>query len=439
MMQNKSPAVVWWDMNTCPPPEKLDPSQIRQSLESAFPHLLPFTISAHGDLNLIPRSLWEPILSSGIILKHGPAGSMPGDMRRWRDNNPPPATLFLISDSENVCEILPSFKVRGYTITGAVKQNKPEDAAKYASLATISWDHILSVAWYGRTTGRVMDKCSETAWVCNMCIDSSHPFAGESYESLTRHMSSAEHSIQESIWMNPSSGDEEDEELSSEDDLDNEMMQNKKTGVWWDMDTCPPPEGLDPYQVRQSIESMFSDHLPLNVSAIGNLNSIDAGVFPILSAGFFTKHGLGGPRDILKDIQRWAWNTPSPATLVLISDDEQAFLTSGYLHRLKEIGYTIVRVCLECPDVSPEYASLRYTWRDVLSGKLNREVDKVKDKCSETAWFCNVCINSGHIFAGESYQSLTRHFNSAQHSFQELKQVPPKLKASQSKKAIWLS
>ncbi|CAA7026335.1 unnamed protein product [Microthlaspi erraticum] len=440
MMQNKSPTVVWWDMDTIPPPERLDPCQIRQSIESVFSHYLPFTIFAHGNLDLIPRCLLEQMLSSGIVLKHGLEDTIPVlmDLEKWIDNDPPPATFILISDREDLCEKLPALMKYGYTVFRVGKTNKPGEPAKYPpSVVTVPWDHILSVC-DGFTTREVSDKCT-TAWQCKVCIDSSLPFVGEGYESFDRHFKSVHHADQVSLYM------PQDYSAYVE-----KTGKTRKTGVWWDMDACPPLDELYPYQVRRSIESMFSDGLPLNMSAIGNLNSIDAGVWEsILSAGFFTKHLLGGPEDMTDDIQRWVYNSPSPATLVLISDHEQSFHTTGYLLFLKDMGYTIICVYPECPDVSPEYTSLTYSRTyalgDVLSGVLNQEVDKVilnqevenvKDKCSETAWFCNICIEFGHTFAGESYESLTRHMSSAEHSIQELKQVPPKIKASQSKKPI---
>ncbi|CAA7026260.1 unnamed protein product [Microthlaspi erraticum] len=478
MTQNKSPAakktVVWWDMNTCPPPEELDPYQIRQSIESAFSHYLPFTISAHGNLKAIPPGLLESILSSGIILKHGLDGSMPVDMKRWRDANPPPARLILISDCEGIRGILPLFKNLGYTIIGVLKKNELEleDPAEYASLVTFSWDHLLS-GCHRRTTGEVMDvkdKCSETAWLCKLCINSSRPFAGESYESLTRHFNSAQHSFQiakitemKRQSMGSRRGNEAHSvsgvrrrrlgvvcfsarhflcficyleatvslyQLAKCDLIFHEMMQNKsqpakKTVVWWDMNTCPPPEGLDPNQIRQSLESTFPHLLPFTISAHGDLKVIPRSLWePILSSGILLKHGPAGsmPGSMPSDMTSWRDNNPPPARLILISDCESV---CGILRLFTVRGYTITcAVKNNKPEdaAKSKYASLAaISWDHILSAAWYDSTSgrPVMDKCSETAWVCNMWIDSSHPFAGESYESLTRHMSSALHSIQE--------------------
>ncbi|CAA7051918.1 unnamed protein product [Microthlaspi erraticum] len=405
----KSPAKktgVWWDTNTdtgtsCYFPEEYDPYKVRQSIESAFKDHLPLTITAIGNLKRMPHPLWEPILSSGIVTIHSHFVSttkIMHDMYDWADNNPAPAELILITDRINRFEVsgfLPSLRDRGYTIV-----TKP-------------WKNILSAACNETTSKKDKKKCIDTAWVCHTCIDSGGlTFAGESYESLTRHFVTSEHIYQE-FMRSPDTFIKNRYFISVEDA---KKLDFSSTGVWWDIDTCLVPQGFDPRQVRQRLDSAFVNHLPLTISAVGNLERIPPGVLgPILSTGIIMKHGLEGPVDISKDMERWARYHPPPATIILISDHEQVFLTNRFLLKLKDLGYTIIRAYANHPQVSPKYASQTMLW-DYLLADTNQETTSTE--IMENVWVCSICMKPGHTFAGESYKSLKRHFKSVEHKIQ---------------------
>ncbi|CAA7026377.1 unnamed protein product [Microthlaspi erraticum] len=282
--------------------------------------------------------------------------SVTNDLYSWTNNNPPPATLILISDAEGPfvdSGILPGLIEDGYTIGRAFKKH-PAKSPEYASQSTL-WDYLLSVTAQngkGNVKGNVKEK-RKTAWVCNICIDSGYPFAGESFESWKKHSKTPQHRYQE--WTHDEPTMEGQSEASVEATISNE------DGVWWDLDTLLLPEQIKPYQARQSIESTFPEHSPFIISAIGNLNNISDDVLePILSAG---------PEDMTDDIGNWVWNTPPPATLILISDHEEAFVKDGFLPGLKDKGYTIIRAYLRFPDFNPAYASIVMSWGFVLSEK----------------------------------------------------------------------
>uniref|UniRef100_A0A1J3I3L9 NYN domain-containing protein n=1 Tax=Noccaea caerulescens TaxID=107243 RepID=A0A1J3I3L9_NOCCA len=411
MMQNKLPAMkagVFWDTDSsCYFPEKYDPCQVRQIIESAFKDFLPLTISAIGDLKRIPHSFLEPILSNGIFAKHCDSAhiNIMMDMNSWRDNNAPPATIILISDREDVFEasgVLPSLRDLDYkTIV------KP-------------WKDLFSdSAPCNETTSKVVE---EIAWVCDICIGSGLTFAGESFGSLIRHFDSVEHIYLEYKRL-PYSVLKKKLLICEEEEYEEEDSSSlpKPTGVWWDIDTCLVPIEVDPYQVRQCIDSALKNHLPFTISAIGNLERLSSDLLePILSSGIFMRHGKDGAVDILKDIDRWALNHSPPATIILISDREEVFLTKGFLPSLSDKGYTIIRAFQQHPKVPPKYASQTILWDYLLSAGYevtNQETisTEIKEECSETAWVCHICIDSGRTFAGESYDSLTRHFKSVEH------------------------
>ncbi|BAB08896.1 unnamed protein product [Arabidopsis thaliana] len=56
----------------------------------------------------------------------------------------------------------------------------------------------------------------------------------------------------------------------------NEAKQEPKTMVWWDINSCPVPDGYDARMVAHSIESELKKAGypgPLTITAIGYLNT----------------------------------------------------------------------------------------------------------------------------------------------------------------------
>ena len=69
---------------------------------------------------------------------------------------------------------------------------------------------------------------------------------------------------------------------------------NSKTAVWWDMDTCPLPDGYDARRVRPSIEGALKDlgyYGPVTINAMGNLKNAHPHVLQGLSStGILLQH-----------------------------------------------------------------------------------------------------------------------------------------------------
>ncbi|KAF3548117.1 hypothetical protein DY000_02005791 [Brassica cretica] len=96
---------VWWDMKDCPIPEDYDASLIRQSLEGAFMergYSGPVSITAYGDQTKTPGYILEGLSYTGVSVAHTRSESikyvMHRDMVERRGQNPPPATMMIISD-----------------------------------------------------------------------------------------------------------------------------------------------------------------------------------------------------------------------------------------------------------------------------------------------------------------------------------------------------
>lgn len=68
---------VRWDMKSCPIPGGYDPRLIGQSIKSALEKSGisgPITVTAIGNLKLIPHNVLQELSSTGIALKHVSCG-----------------------------------------------------------------------------------------------------------------------------------------------------------------------------------------------------------------------------------------------------------------------------------------------------------------------------------------------------------------------------
>ncbi|XP_048620275.1 uncharacterized protein LOC111208118 [Brassica napus] len=100
---------MWWDMKDCPIPEGYDARRVRPRIERAFNKLGytgPVSITAYGDQNQTPCHVLRGLSSTGVAVAHTKSDStrsvMYQDMVEWRGQNPPPATMMIISDQEAI-------------------------------------------------------------------------------------------------------------------------------------------------------------------------------------------------------------------------------------------------------------------------------------------------------------------------------------------------
>lgn len=72
------------------------------------------------------------------------------------------------------------------------------------------------------------------------------------------------------------------------------VYATSETLVWWDMDSCPPPNGYDPSRLGPRIDTELKNlgyNGPLTIIAVGNLDGIPYEFLKVLSSnGFAIKH-----------------------------------------------------------------------------------------------------------------------------------------------------
>ncbi|CAH2039068.1 unnamed protein product [Thlaspi arvense] len=204
MMQNKENGVaktvwVWWNMDLCPVPRGYDAYHVRSSIESALvknKYLDPagrVDITAFGNLKGVPNRVLQPLSLSGISLRHAHLGVLDFlmDLWKWEDDNPPPASLMVISGRESMLhEDLSRQKALGYTIFRAIPQ-RMGFSPQYASQVWL---------WKSLLTGETGDKrrlehreTGEPALFCMLCS-----FAAQTFEGFTMHLKGRVHAVSES-------------------------------------------------------------------------------------------------------------------------------------------------------------------------------------------------------------------------------------------------
>lgn len=123
---------------------------------------------------------------------------------------------------------------------------------------------------------------------------------------------------------------------------------NAKTSVWWDIENCHVPKGLDAHVIAQNIRSALSklDYRgPVSITAYGDTKLLSPRVQEALSStGVALHHVPSGVKDasdkkILVDMLFWAVDNPAPANYMLISGDRDF---SNALHQLRLRRYNVL-------------------------------------------------------------------------------------------------
>ncbi|XP_018479965.2 uncharacterized protein LOC108851028 isoform X1 [Raphanus sativus] len=223
----------------------------------------------------------------------------------FKRNNPPPATIMLVSDKVDR-EL--SFRLcrnqqiqRGYNLVRA--RSFLGNPSRLYHTADWRWKTILeaaadSVSQDTTTTSSVLQKCSSSvdssalsSFVCRAC-----KFTGLSVASFTSHLSTEEH--EQTKMEKFSVPDFLPFFTTKMNDQAAPEYVNSKTAVWWDMDTCPVPDGYDARRVRPSIQGALKDLGycgPVTITAMGNLENAHPHLLQALSStGILVQHTKRG-------------------------------------------------------------------------------------------------------------------------------------------------
>ncbi|AEE80323.1 putative NYN domain, limkain-b1-type, meiosis regulator and mRNA stability factor 1 [Arabidopsis thaliana] len=148
-----------------------------------------------------------------------------------------------------------------------------------------------------------------------------------------------------------------------------------KTSVWWDIENCQVPKGLDAHGIAQNISSALKKMNycgRVSISAYGDTSGIPHVIQHALnSTGIELHHVPAGVKDasdkkILVDMLFWAFDNPAPSNIMLISGDRDF---SNALHKLSLRRYNILLA--HPPKASAplsQAATTVWLWTSLLAG-----------------------------------------------------------------------
>ncbi|KAL9295905.1 putative transcription factor C2H2 family [Arabidopsis thaliana] len=367
---------VWWDMKDCPIPEGYDARLVRPSIEAAFNELGysgPISITGYGDQRETPCQILRGLSSTGVavaqIIPESRCSLMYSSMLEWRDLNPPPATMMLVSDQWQHVFALDLSRLQQHTKYNLFLAYSTEPFAGSALRPCGEW------IWRNLLETKrefVQDKCSSSCEVSPMFYCKSCSYQGQSVEGFRRHVSSGKHAVKEvTNRIHP--------EL---DYLTRTWAKNYTAKpeyatapivVWWDMKDCPIPEGYDARQVRPSLEGAFKKlgySGPVSITGCGDHNKTPDHILRELSStGVDLAHSIDEViySRMFINMKQWKARNPPPATIMLISDGVVMMFENLIADLLQETKYNLFLAYSYRPyKMSVLLTSAEWLWESLL-------------------------------------------------------------------------
>ncbi|XP_056865501.1 uncharacterized protein LOC108850138 isoform X2 [Raphanus sativus] len=396
---------VWWDMNDCRIPEGYDARRVRPSIEKAFEKLGytgPVSITAFADQKETPCHVLRGLSSTGVAVAHTKSEStrsvMYRDMVEWRGQNPPPATIMIISDQvegDFSWDLARLQQRTSYDLFTAYSMNLRSDLilVRYGNWR---WEELLEED--GGEPLVAAGGLSSAMFYCKTCN-----FDCQSLKKFTKHLSSYKHGMEEAIdppdtlicvtktWARNYPATPE--------------HATAKIHVLWDMNDCPIPEGYDARRVRPSIERAFKE--------IGYSGSVSITAFAdqkqtpihhllaLSSTGVDFSHTLSWVHysRMITEFEKWTKNNPAPASIMIISDEvaSSKYRSTLICRKLQESNYKCFLAYSARPFEMPVLVtSAEWLWESLLAETKRH----IFHKCSEservvasTGMFCcTLCL-----------------------------------------------
>eukprot|EP00252_Welwitschia_mirabilis_P021153 TRINITY_DN5340_c0_g2_i1.p1 TRINITY_DN5340_c0_g2~~TRINITY_DN5340_c0_g2_i1.p1 ORF type:complete len:701 (-),score=96.91 TRINITY_DN5340_c0_g2_i1:433-2535(-) len=185
--------------------------------------------------------------------------------------------------------------------------------------------------------------------------------------------------------------------------MDNGEFATAKTSVWWDLESCPVPDRVDPYCLAQNISSALAEFDykgRLSITAFADSHKLPEKVQRALSnTGIALHHVPTGVKDakdmkILVDMLFWAVDNSAPANYLVISGDHDF---ANALHQLSMRRYNILIAypSKDVPQSLSRAAKHNWYWETLASGvQLTNSIKDSKhvDKYAGSKF----CLNDAH-------------------------------------------
>ncbi|CAN8253551.1 unnamed protein product [Cochlearia groenlandica] len=400
---------VWWDINDCPVPYGFDPRRVRSSIEGELKKLGysgPVSITAYGDQTKTFRNLQGGISSTGVSVAHSLKEStcsfMYSDMLRWRAENPPPATMMLISNQVRDVFSLELIRLQQDTKYNILLAYSDQFSSLSALITSAEWlwSELLPspVHEEDKEEEEIITESSPGAALfycksCNITIKTLRMFR--------KHISFIGHAFHEVLYPTPQALDLVTTTWARNYKAKPEYA-TAQIKVWWDMVDCPIPEGYDPRWVRPTIEAELKKlgyFGPVSITAYDDYKQTPDHVLQGLSStGVDLSQAIFEfkNRFIVANMCRWKLSNPIPDTMMLISNLVGDGFTASLVGLLQDEKCNFVLAYLFRPTEMPVLlTSAEWLWESLLAVPKSKRY--VLQKCSErdeyaVKFYCDMCV-----------------------------------------------
>ncbi|KAF8089735.1 hypothetical protein N665_0498s0036 [Sinapis alba] len=200
----------------------------------------------------------------------------------------------------------------------------------------------------------------------------------------------------------------------------------KRTGVWWDLNTCPVPAGVEPRRVLACIESALEKEMgrrsEVHIYAMGNLEYISSDLLEeISSSGIMLIHAPCGGNDLYSFLLEWAELNPPPANVLLISCDN-TMVNPGLFQLAGFTGFCAYPkdhppVTVVVPDYHKVFVK-EFVWETLLNDNMTCD-EMIVNEDYEPLCICEICNDTFEI-CGE----FITHLKSEEHIKELFDMVP---------------
>ncbi|CAF1778827.1 hypothetical protein YC2023_119357 [Brassica napus] len=439
---------VWWDMFDCPVPEGIDARGVRPSLEGAFKELgytgpVSITVTAYGDQKQTPEHLLRALSSTGVAVVHTRSGCtcalMYKDMVKWREDNPPPAKMMIISNQ--VLDVfnwdLSRLQQRTCYDLFLAYSVKPRAGLFVRTRKEWLWEKLLTKTSTGESSSS-----SSAKFYCKSCS-----LDRQSLKSFRKHLSTKKHALEEILRP-------DDSQLQSvtskwgKNYAATPEFATAKIHVLWDMFDCPIPDGYDARRIRPSLEGAFKElgySGPVSITAYGDhKKNPEHHLQALSSTGIYLAHAtlevVNGR--ISDDIDEWQYNNPTPATMMIISDEADDAFSDFLPHLLQRNKYNLfLAYSFRPPQMSVLVTSAEWLWDSLLAvSETRRHVPLLKcsgrsiERVNESTgmFYCKVCYSDfKHL------DEFIKHLSSKKHALNG-KRITDHFERSENLQLYWI-
>ena len=205
-----------------------------------------------------------------------------------------------------------------------------------------------------------------------------------------------------------------------------DALLQKRTGVWWDLNSCPVPAGVEPRRVRACIESALYKEMgyrsQVHIYALGNLEYMSSALLEdISSSGIVVSHAPCGWKSLRCLLREWSEDDPPPATAMLISGS--TIMVNPYLFGKTGFNFFCVYpkdrrpVTLDYEPIDTKAFFREFVWENLLNDNMN--ACEMMMIFNDPLFICEIC-NDNFKICGE----FITHLKSEEHIEQLLDIVP---------------